>query len=269
MDKCFVIQPFDNGKYDKRYSDIFKPAIEKANLYSYRIDKEPNVTIPIQEIEQGITDAAMCFAEITTDNPNVWYELGYAIACKKDVVMVCSEERLGKFPFDIQHRLILTYKTGSTSDFDEIKHKITEKLIALRQTTRTAQSLHSSPVVPTEGLKSQEITLMILVMQNEVSGDNSMPIWTIKQEMQKAGFNDLGTSFALTTLSKKGMIDIIQDYDRYNNNFDNEYKGCKLTELGQNWMLDNENLFTFNNEISLEVKQEQINYVNPDDDLPF
>lgn len=248
MDNCFVIQPFDDGKYDKRYNDIFKPAIEKAGLYSYRIDKEPNVRIPIQDIEQGISDSVICFAEITTDNPNVWYELGYAIACKKDVVMVCSDERTGKFPFDIQHRLILTYKTGSISDFNAIRDRITEKIIALQQTTKKAQSLQSSPVMPTEGLKSQEIALLILVMQNEVSDDNSMPIWTIKQEMQKAGYNDLGTSFALTTLGKKGMIEIIQDYDTNNNGFNNEYKGCRLTEIGQAWMLENESLFTFKNE---------------------
>ena len=32
MPTCFVIQPFDNGKYDKRYEDTFKPAIEAAEL---------------------------------------------------------------------------------------------------------------------------------------------------------------------------------------------------------------------------------------------
>jgi hypothetical protein len=32
---CFVIQPFDSGsKYDKRFEDIYKPAIEAADLAS-------------------------------------------------------------------------------------------------------------------------------------------------------------------------------------------------------------------------------------------
>ena len=77
MDKCFVIQPFDNDKFDKRYEDIFKPAIDKAELDPYRVDKDLSVRIPIDEIEQNISDSALCFAEITTDNPNVWYELGF------------------------------------------------------------------------------------------------------------------------------------------------------------------------------------------------
>jgi hypothetical protein len=29
---CFVIQPFDSGKYDKRFHDVYKPAIEAAGL---------------------------------------------------------------------------------------------------------------------------------------------------------------------------------------------------------------------------------------------
>ena len=74
MKKCFVIQPFDNGTFDKRYTDIFEPAIKKASFEPYRIDKDLSVRIPIDEIEKGITDSEICFAEITTDNPNVKFQ---------------------------------------------------------------------------------------------------------------------------------------------------------------------------------------------------
>lgn len=124
MEKCFVIQPFDNSKFDKRYDDIFKPAITKAGLEPYRIDQDLSVRIPIDEIERGIQDSVLCFAEITTDNPNVWYELGYSFACQKDVILVCSDERSGSFPFDIQHRQIVKYKTSSKSDFESLEDQI-------------------------------------------------------------------------------------------------------------------------------------------------
>ena len=71
MEKCFVIQPFDNDKFDKRFVDIFEPAISKADFQPYRIDKDLSVRVPIDEIEKGISESAICFAEITTDNPNV------------------------------------------------------------------------------------------------------------------------------------------------------------------------------------------------------
>ena len=78
MATCFVIQPFDQGKFDKRYADVYKPSIEAAGLEPYRVDKDPGVLVPIEAIERGIRSSAICLADITSDNPNVWYELGKA-----------------------------------------------------------------------------------------------------------------------------------------------------------------------------------------------
>jgi hypothetical protein len=88
MGKCFVIQPFDRGRYDKRYEDVFAPAIREAGLEPYRVDRDPSVSIPIEDIEAGIESCEACLAEISTDNPNVWFELGYAIASRREVVLV-------------------------------------------------------------------------------------------------------------------------------------------------------------------------------------
>ena len=74
MGTCFVMQPFDGDVYDKRYDDVFAPAIRDAGLETYRVDKDPGVSIPINDIEPGIRNAQICFAEITTDNPNVWFD---------------------------------------------------------------------------------------------------------------------------------------------------------------------------------------------------
>ena len=93
MDTCFIIQPFDKDKFDQRFTDIFDPAIQSAGLEPYRVDRDPSVRIPIEQIEDGIKSSRICFAEITMDNPNVWYELGFAFACGKDVVMVSEEKQ--------------------------------------------------------------------------------------------------------------------------------------------------------------------------------
>jgi hypothetical protein len=116
-DKCFMIQPFDGGKFDKRFDEVFKPAVTAAGLEPYRVDRDPGASIPIEEIETGIRQSAICFADVTLDNPNVWFELGYAIAVGKDICIVSSEERQTKYPFDIQHRKIIKYKVESPSDY--------------------------------------------------------------------------------------------------------------------------------------------------------
>ena len=153
MSTCFVIQPFDNATYDKRYKDVFEPAISAAGLEAYRVDRDPSVSIPIEDIESGIRRAAVCFAEISTDNPNVWFELGFAIASGKEVVMVCSEERAGKFPFDVQHRSVIKYGTESTSDFEDSAERLQSRLVAAIKKREELSSIADlSPVAETEGL---------------------------------------------------------------------------------------------------------------------
>ena len=66
------MQPFDGGTFDKRYESVFAPAIKAAKIEPYRVDRDPSVSIPIQEIESGIRNSDICLADITTDNPNVW-----------------------------------------------------------------------------------------------------------------------------------------------------------------------------------------------------
>ena len=54
MNTCFVIQPFDKDKFDQRYTDIFEQAIKASGLLPYRVDRDPSVRIPIEQIEDGI-----------------------------------------------------------------------------------------------------------------------------------------------------------------------------------------------------------------------
>ena len=117
MGTCFVIQPFDGGAFDKRYEDIFVPAIKASGLDPYRVDRDPSVSIPIDQIEDGIRKSDVCLADISTNNPNVWFELGFAIAAGKEGVLVCAHRPDHRFPFDIQPRSIIPYRTGSARDF--------------------------------------------------------------------------------------------------------------------------------------------------------
>jgi len=54
MKKCFVIQPFDSDRFDKRFNETYAPAIEEAGLKPYRVDKDTSVIIPIDEIHNEI-----------------------------------------------------------------------------------------------------------------------------------------------------------------------------------------------------------------------
>lgn len=258
MDKCFIIQPFDKDKFDRRFEDVFKPAIIKADLEPYRIDQDLSVRIPIEDIEKGIKESAICFAEITTDNPNVWYELGFAFASEKDVVLVCSEERQGKFPFDIQHRQIIKYSTSSKSDFETLEDTITKKIFALRSTSKTVKTLVDTPVIEKEGLKSHEIAILILMMQNHFSNDDSYSISVLKNEMSRSGYTDIATSIGIRTLVQNGMIETFKKIDEQ---YNDQYVACLITEKGISWIMSNQD--------QLQFRKGENERVLSTDDLPF
>ena len=132
MDRfCFVIQPFDNGKFDRRYQEIIKPAIEACGLSPYRVDEDYKIDVPVSAIQSGILNASVIIAEISTDSPNVWFEIGYAFALSKQVILLCSDERTGKIPFDVRHRNFLRYNTQSPSDFAQYRERL-ESFISVR-----------------------------------------------------------------------------------------------------------------------------------------
>ena len=257
MERCFVIQPFDNDKFDLRYVDIFKPAIEKAELEPYRIDRDLSVRIPIDKIEEEIRKSSICFADISLNNPNVWYELGYAFACEKDVIMVCSEERTERFPFDIQHRHIISYRTGSKSDFENLEDIITKKIRAFKITTNTVKSLNKAPIQAQEGLESHEIAMLVIIMENQLT-DDAYSVFQLKHQMNSAGYTDIATSVGVRSLVKKGMIETLKAIDQ---DHDMEYSACKLTENGESWILENQDRLQFR-------KLPNNNFFDPDN-LPF
>ena len=259
--ECFVIQPISDSKFTKRYDDIYKPAIEAAGLLAYRVDLDPSVKIPIEDIESRIKNAKLCFADISIDNPNVWYELGYAFALGKDVVMVCDENRKD-FPFDIRHKNIIRYKTESPSDFESLKTKIIEKATAYLQSQKTTERMLETPMRETDGLQTYELSLLAFIIGEQFTDEETASVYDLKNRMNKAGFNDTAFSIGMRLLKTKGFITttIDSDYDG------NKYPACSLSEKGVAFILKNTHLFDLRQPSN---KEEVASMPTDDEDLPF
>lgn len=240
-DFCFVIQPFDGGKFDKRYDDVYKPAIMAAGLDAYRVDADDLAQVPIDMIEQKIQAATICMADITLNNPNVWYEVGYAYASNKTVVLVCSDERAEAYPFDVRSRNVLKYKTESESDYQEFREKLTRKISKLKSVSTVI------PVTPVnksvdniEGLTYQEITFLGAILSSQESMDEYVSAWNVKEQMKRSGLNEIAFSICMRKLLAKNFIEasMVNDYNG------NEYNGIIITQDGNEWVLKNEDKFS-------------------------
>jgi nucleoside 2-deoxyribosyltransferase len=234
--RCCVFQPFDKGQFDKRFDDTIAPAIEDAGLEPYRVDRDPGATILIDTLHEEIRGATVCFADITSHNPNVMYELGYAIALGKDIVLVSTKDA-PKFPFDIQHRQVITYSPESKTDFERLSTEITQKLQAiLKRQEKTATITSAAPVKATAGLKSHEFTALALLMASTDAPCDAISSYLFKQEMSKAGYTDVATRIALRRLFDMGLA----THDTWRDRDGDPYTAYQITAEGETWLVQNQ-----------------------------
>lgn len=228
-------------------------------LKPYRVDRDPSASVPIRDTEAGIRRSRLCLAEITTDNPNVWFELGYAFAVPKDVILICSDERTEKYPFDVQHRSIISYTTGSPQDFDELRNGITERIKATLKKQEDLGIAVSSPVAETEGISQHELVALTSIMANSAISTAGTDVHTIQSDMSKAGFTEVAVSLAIRSLRTKGMITEfeVEDQNGY------PWTQLRLEPKGDNWLI--------NNQDKLVLRTEPYRDAEPssDDDIPF
>ena len=261
---CFVIQPFDGGKFDKRYDDVFAPAINSIlGLEAYRVDKDFGVDVPIEAIEEKIENSKICLADITLDNPNVWYEVGFARAKGKPLVLLCSDERKTQYPFDIRHRTVLSYKTESTQDYDELSANITTRIQAVL-TNPVSIPVPANLVEDIEGLTYYEIALLGAVLKKQDVPGEGCSSYHIKEEMRNNGLNEIAFNIAFAQLSKKEFIssEKRQEHD-YNGNYLGDYMSCSISNIGFDWVMSNVGKF------DLKFVPQQQSEQSNSDELPF
>ena len=241
MATCFVIQPFDSGKYDKRFEDIYKPAIEAAGLVAYRVNKDPGVSVLIESIEKGIRQAILCLADITEDNPNVWYELGFSFAAGRQVVMVCSEDRTGKkYPFDIQHRNIISYKSDAPSDFDLLRKNLTIRIKTIIEHTEALEQIaEADPVTPIKGLSQTEILVLAVIAGSTFLPNNPVAAYSAKVDAERSGVTNMGFILAIRKLTNKKFIELVE----IQNEQGESYNGVSISDSGWAWIEENESRF--------------------------
>jgi hypothetical protein len=256
MDTCFIIQPFDGGEFDKRYLDVIKPTIEKIGLKAYRVDEDYHSNIPINDIEDKIKSSLICLADITMDNPNVWYELGYAISANKPVIMICSKDRETKFPFDVQHRNIIRYSTESPQDFKKMEENIKKRAKAILEKRDVLTKVSSESIANIEGLAQHELIAIVAIAENLASPQDNVSSYTIKNDIENSGFTKMAAVIGLQNLERKGLILNKEYQDPYQHD---SYICYQLTKTGWDWIIDNQEKF--------KMKKQPVNIDK--DEIPF
>lgn len=107
--KAFIVMQFTE-EYNQLYTEVIKPVCEDFGLECERADEFYTTTPIISDIIRSIINSSIIIAEITPDNPNVYYEVGYAHAINKPTILLCERKKRERLPFDISGFRTLFYE---------------------------------------------------------------------------------------------------------------------------------------------------------------
>ena len=99
----FVIMPFGTKEsidFNKVYSEYIKPALEQDRYEVFRADEELKAGEIRTEMFQELLLADLVVADLSIDNPNVWYELGIRHALRPRGIVLIQSKRAYQ-PFDL------------------------------------------------------------------------------------------------------------------------------------------------------------------------
>ena len=117
--KAFIIMPFgdsesDAAKYQAIYTH-FKHRLLEHGFNAMRADDMPGSQNILQDILRAIDECDLVIAELTSNNPNVLFELAIAYSLDKAVILLTQGD-IGQLPFDLKSYRVVQYST----DFDKM-----------------------------------------------------------------------------------------------------------------------------------------------------
>ena len=103
---CFILMPFAE-EMRPIYDDHIRPIVESEGISCIRADEIVGVNLITFDIWEKINRARFIIADLTGQNPNVFYELGLAHALGKEVVLLTQS--IDDVPFDLKAMRCIIY----------------------------------------------------------------------------------------------------------------------------------------------------------------
>jgi len=96
--------------FDTVYRSFIQPAIEKAGLVASKTNVANSGELLLKNMYARILICRFATADITFDNPNVYYELGISHATRPHTTILLHENSLDKIPLDLSVFSVLNYE---------------------------------------------------------------------------------------------------------------------------------------------------------------
>jgi len=122
---CFVVMQFTE-EFNALYNEVIRPTCEEFGYKVIRADDFCTAGLIIDDITRSIRECTVVIADVTPNNPNVFYEVGFAHGIGKPTILL-SDRKREKLPFDISGFRTLFYDNtigGKTVVEERLRHHL-------------------------------------------------------------------------------------------------------------------------------------------------
>jgi len=173
--KAFIIMPF-GSEFDKIFNDLIKQPLEESGYEVIRADSILDQHNILKDIIRNIAEADLIIADLTSINPNVFYELGIAHAMQVPTVLL--SQSIEDVPFDLKSYRVIVY---STRYYDATE--LPKKLIEIADKAKNNNLSFGNPVsdfLPEARIKRIENKKIDLEKQEQkkiINGEEEKGLW--------------------------------------------------------------------------------------------
>jgi nucleoside 2-deoxyribosyltransferase len=129
----FVLMPFD-----KSFDDIYKMGIKETasslDIIAERVDEQIFQEGILDQIYRQIDAADIIIADMSGQNPNVFYEVGYSHAKEKICILLTNNTE--DIPFDLKHHRHIVYGDSISN----LRDMLTDELVWAKQQIENVKS---------------------------------------------------------------------------------------------------------------------------------
>lgn len=132
MKKCFVVCPIGNENSDTRkrsdllFKHVISPVCKETDFEAIRIDKENTNGSLTEEIFHHLREDELVIADLTENNPNAFYEMGYRAALGKPSIHLTAKD--STIPFDVSTIRSFLYDLTDLESVDEVKSRLIQTI---------------------------------------------------------------------------------------------------------------------------------------------
>ena len=120
---CFVAMPFEDRRTEIYEEYIKRPIESKLDLQCRRVDEITKSREIMRDMWDMIMSCSIVIADLSDQNPNVFYELGLAHVLGKPVVLIVED--INDLPFDLRSVRNIIYG-NSPKKWEELSQKVVQ-----------------------------------------------------------------------------------------------------------------------------------------------